>query len=242
MAKKPSKKPSEMSSSELWQVMIMRFVVTGVMMIGIPLLAAGRFNWREAWAYGLMTTFVMVAGRSLLLIREPETIIERMEAGTKDDAKPWDKVLVPLVAVYVPMIAWLVAGLDERFGWSADMSITIKLAALAVYLAGSLFSTWATFANRFFSSHVRIQTERGHKVADTGPYSFVRHPGYAGGNLSWIATPFIFGSWWALVPCVVTIALYTYRTSLEDRTLQEELPGYKEYAQRVRYRLLPGVW
>ena len=242
MARKPPKKPSEMSSAELWQVMVMRFIITGVMMIGIPLLAAGRFNWCEAWVYGLLTIAVMVFGRSLLFIREPETIIERMEAGAKDDAKSWDKVLVPLVAIYIPMISWLVAGLDERFSWSAEMPISLKLAGLAIYLAGSLFSTWATFANRFFSSHVRIQMDRGHAVADTGPYSFVRHPGYAGGNLSWIATPFIFGSWWMLIPCVLVIALYVYRTSLEDKTLQEELPGYKEYAQRVRYRLLPGVW
>jgi len=153
MAKKPSKKPSEMSSVELWRVVIMRFIITGIMMVGIPLMAAGRFNWWEAWAYGLLTTAVIVLGRSLLLIREPETIIERMEAGEKDDAKSWDKVLVLLVAVYIPMIAWVVAGLDERFGWSSDMSTTVKLAALVVYLAGSLFSTWATFANRLRCDH-----------------------------------------------------------------------------------------
>ena len=105
---------------------------------------------------------------------------------------------------------------------------------------GKCFDHLAT--NRFFSSHVRIQTDRGHVVVDKGPYSVVRHPGYAGGLLAWIAAPVFFSSWWVAVPCVITIGLNIYRIILEDRTLQEELSGYKEYAERVRWRLFPGIW
>jgi len=97
-------------------------------------------------------------------------------------------------------------------------------------------------ANRFFSSHVRIQTERGHQVVDRGPYRIVRHPGYAGLLVTWVAAPLFFSSYWMLIPTVIAIAAGVWRAALEDHTLQEELPGYKEYARRVRYRLLPGIW
>jgi protein-S-isoprenylcysteine O-methyltransferase Ste14 len=104
------------------------------------------------------------------------------------------------------------------------------------------FVTWAMVTNRFFSSIVRIQRDRGHIVCDGGPYRWVRHPGYAGGALAALATPLALGSWWAFVPAVLTILLTAWRTALEDRTLQQELPGYAAYTQRTRYRLLPGVW
>jgi len=105
-----------------------------------------------------------------------------------------------------------------------------------------MFSTWATFTNRFFSSHVRIQADRGHTIVRTGPYRFMRHPGYTSGIVSWLSTPIFFSSIWAWIPTILTIIGYIIRTALEDRTLQEELPGYMEYTQEVRYRLLPGIW
>jgi len=242
MPDKKSTESNKMDTAALWRVVIIRFMITTVMMLGVLFLSAGRFDWWEGWVYGVSTAAFIIIGRSLLLLKDPDIIRERMEAGAKDDAKPWDKKIVPFIAVYGPMIVWVVAGLDKRFGWSPDTSNTIQIAAFVIYLVGSLFATWATFANRFFSSHVRIQTDRGHEVADQGPYSVVRHPGYAGGVLGWIAIPFFFGSYWAAIPCLVIIIGYGIRTSLEDRTLQEELPGYREYAGRVRYRLLPGIW
>jgi protein-S-isoprenylcysteine O-methyltransferase Ste14 len=98
------------------------------------------------------------------------------------------------------------------------------------------------FANRFFSAHVRIQTERGHAVVDSGPYGVVRHPGYVGMSIFTLGTPLALGSWLAQIPAILTVAVLIYRTALEDRTLQAELPGYADYAGRVRYRLLPGLW
>ena len=102
--------------------------------------------------------------------------------------------------------------------------------------------TWSMAANAFFSQTVRIQKDRGHTVATGGPYRYVRHPGYAASILFQIATPLILGSVWAFIPCGLTVLLSVVRTALEDRTLLEELPGYAEYAQQTRYRLLPGIW
>jgi len=101
---------------------------------------------------------------------------------------------------------------------------------------------WAMGANAFFSPLVRIQTERGHKVADTGPYKFIRHPGYIGAMIFSLGIPLMLGSWWAVIPGLVSMILYFIRTALEDKTLQDELPGYLDYTQCVKYRLIPGVW
>jgi len=103
--------------------------------------------------------------------------------------------------------------------------------------------TIALFAvNTFFSRVVRIQAGRGHRVVTTGPYRYVRHPGYAANVLAWPGTALALGSWWAMLPAVGIVLVYILRTALEDRTLHEELPGYAKYAQRVHYRLLPGIW
>jgi protein-S-isoprenylcysteine O-methyltransferase Ste14 len=113
---------------------------------------------------------------------------------------------------------------------------------MVVMALGYALFLWAMASNAFFAEGVRIQRERGHTVTAGGPYRYVRHPGYVGAILSQAATPFLLGSAWALIPTAASAALYVARTYLEDKTLREELPGYKEYAQQIRYRLLPGVW
>jgi protein-S-isoprenylcysteine O-methyltransferase Ste14 len=107
---------------------------------------------------------------------------------------------------------------------------------------GYVLSSWALLENRFFSGVVRIQKDRGHQVVSTGPYGFVRHPGYAGALLAYLVTPVLLDSTWAFIPAVLMAGVVILRTALEDRTLQEELPGYKDYARKTRYRLLPGIW
>jgi len=155
---------------------------------------------------------------------------------------PWDRILMPLMSLGFPLITYIVSGLDERFGWSPDLPNVIQIMALVLIFAGSMLGTWAMIANRFFSSHVRIQTDRGHTVVNSGPYRFMRHPSYAGVLLAWIATPIFFSSTWAAIPAVLAGIVVVLRTALEDRTLQAKLPGYREYAQIVRYRLVPGIW
>lgn len=136
----------------------------------------------------------------------------------------------------------IVCGLDVRFGWRPEIPLSIQIVAFVLMALGSLLGTWAMSVNRFFSGVVRIQTDRGHTVVTDGPYRFIRHPGYAGGVVANLTGPLALGSVWALIPSALVVLLTVVRTALEDKTLREELPGYQEYTQRVRYRLLPWVW
>jgi protein-S-isoprenylcysteine O-methyltransferase Ste14 len=120
--------------------------------------------------------------------------------------------------------------------------VAVQVVAAGFVLLVSALSVWAMASNRFFSGTVRIQADRGHTVVDGGPYGFVRHPGYLAWCISAPAIPLMLGSLWALIPSLLGMCALVLRTSLEDRTLRKELPGYEDYARRVRYRLLPGVW
>lgn len=122
--------------------------------------------------------------------------------------------------------------------------ITPKLIVqlLIVMVLGYAFSTWALIENKFFSGVVRIQKDRGHHVISTGPYRIIRHPGYAGALWIYLATPIFMDSLWAFIPTILLVGVTIIRTSLEDRTLQNELPGYKEFTDQTRYRLFPGIW
>lgn len=224
-----------------WRAVI-RFVITMVFMLGVLFLSAGRLDWWEGWAYTAVALLVLILSRSLMIIKNPDMVRERAEAGQREDVKPWDKILLPATAIYGPLISWIIAGLDERFSWTPDLPDYIQVIALGVIFAADMLGVWAMLVNRFFSSHVRIQIDRGHTVVSAGPYRVVRHPGYAGAILAWIAGPVFFSSYWVAIPTVIVIVLNIIRTELEDRTLQEELPGYRDYAQRVRYRLVPGLW
>jgi protein-S-isoprenylcysteine O-methyltransferase Ste14 len=238
--KKPNLK--EMDQTQIVQIVIIRSIITIAVMIGVLFLSAGRWDWWEGWVYCAFTLIILIGSRAVMFANDPDMIVERMAAADEENVKPWDKFFVPVIALITPLITWIIVGLDKRFGWSPDLPNWAQLTALGANFIGTIFSTWATFANRFFSSHVRIQTDRGHIVVKDGPYRFMRHPGYMGGIVSWLSTPVFFSSIWAWIPSLLTVAGYVVRTALEDRTLQEELPGYKEYAQEVRYRLLPGVW
>jgi protein-S-isoprenylcysteine O-methyltransferase Ste14 len=158
-----------------------------------------------------------------------------------EDIEPWDRILAPLVGLGGASVL-LVAGLDARFHWSSGFAASIKVIAAITLTASFALGSWALIHNRFFSGVVRIQSDRGHHVVSTGPYAWIRHPGYAGGLVSYLAVPFLLDSVWAIVPAALFAATLVVRTSLEDKTLQARLAGYAEYSQRVRYRLFPGVW
>ena len=142
-----------------------------------------------------------------------------------------------------PLVVFVVAGLDERYGWQPDIPAMAACGLGSLFLLAAIaFSTWAMTVNRFFSGTVRIQTERGHQVVSSGPYRLVRHPGYLAGVIGYLAMPLVLGSSWAYLPVLMGILVVCLRTYLEDKTLQEELPGYREYTQQIRYRLFPGIW
>jgi len=207
----------------------------------LPLLISRDWGWWEAWVYAFISIFGFIISRVLAARRHPDLIAERARFMQHEDAKAWDKLLAPLVGLGGGLVP-LVAGLDALFEWPPDFSLPVEILALAIILASYGLASYALIENRFFSGMVRIQTDRDQHVVSSGPYRWLRHPGYAGALLTYWATPLFLDSLWAFLPVVfITIALFI-RTQLEDRTLQDELPGYREYASRVRYRLLPGIW
>ena len=207
----------------------------------LPLLISWRWAWWQAWVYAGVCILGFVVSRVLAARRDPGVIAERARFLQHEDAAPWDKVLAPLVGLGGGLIP-LVAGLDARFGWSAGLGLPVEILSLLAILAGYALGAWALIENPFFSGMVRIQAERDHRVISSGPYGWVRHPGYAGALLTYLATPFFLDSLWAFVPVLFLAIVLVIRTRLEDRTLQEQLAGYEDYAREVRYRLVPGIW
>jgi protein-S-isoprenylcysteine O-methyltransferase Ste14 len=216
-----------------------------VVYLFIPLvlfLCGGDLCWREAWCYSLLVVAAGVGGRILAERRHPGLLAERQSIEKVQSAKAWDKVLAPLMALSVGFPLVIVAGLDHRFGWSPVFPLWLIVLGFVLISLGYAFAVWALVENRFFSSVVRIQADRGHVVCDTGPYRIVRHPGYAGNILPLLGIVLALGSVWTLIPAAVALVIAVTRTVLEDQTLHEELPGYRDYARRVRYRLIPGLY
>jgi len=199
-------------------------------------------GWWQAWLYSLLIVTAGLGGRMWAEQRHPGLTAERQSIEIIRDAKAWDKVLAPLMAVSIGYPVVIVAGLDHRYGWSAEFPLWLNVIGFIMISLGYVFAAWALAENRFFYSVVSIQTDRGHAVCDSGPYQFVRHPGYAGNLLSLFGIVLALSSVWTLIPVVVASAISVFRTALEDQTLQEELPGYRNYAHRVRYRLIPGIY
>jgi protein-S-isoprenylcysteine O-methyltransferase Ste14 len=202
-------------------------------------LPAGTWAWAKGWLFiGAFVGTVAVAALYLWRVN-PEVWVARTRSH--EGTKRWDKILLgfffPAVYAIVP-----VAALDDgRFQW-LPVPWWVCGVGYALFLAGMGVVTWAEAVNKFFEVTVRIQTDRGQKVIDSGPYALVRHPGYVAGVLFCVGTALCLGSLWALVPAGVASALLILRTRWEDQTLQAELAGYKEYTQRVRSKLIPGVW
>ena len=208
----------------------------------VLLVCGGDLGWWQAWGYSLLIVAAGIGGRIWAERRHPGLMAERQNTEKFQDAKAWDKVLAPLMALSVSFPLVIVAGLDHRFGWSPVFPLWLVVLGFILISLGYAFAVWALAENRFFASVVRIQTDRGHGVCDTGPYRLVRHPGYAGNIPPLLGIVLALGSVWTLVPAAVALVIAVVRTALEDRTLQEELPGYRDYARRVRYRLIPGIY
>lgn len=221
-------------------------VVAGMaVVIVMPLIlfmVSGDWGWPTAWAYTGLYWVAALGGRLTLLYLAPDLLIERGNFPALKGVPDWDPRLSMVMGMWGPMALLLVAGLDHRLGWSALVPKQGVLMAFGVVGVAFLVSVWAMFVNRFFGAVVRIQTERNHKVVDTGPYAYLRHPGYAGSLYATLAIPFALDALWALIPALLLAVVTIRRTILEDRFLQDQLPGYADYAKRVRIRLIPGLW
>jgi protein-S-isoprenylcysteine O-methyltransferase Ste14 len=212
----------------------------GLVVMGVALFwSAGQIAWWSAWA-ALAVMLAWIVATGIIIVRfNPDLLAERL--GPRQGAKPWDTTIMSLVGL-IQLLRYVVAGLDQRVGWTGGFPIAVQGAALIVCALGYALVVWATASNPFFSQIMRIQPERGHVVVTGGPYHFVRHPAYFGAILYELAVPVLLASWWALLVSGLSTILLILRTALEDRALQAELGGYNTYARHVRYRLLPGVW
>ena len=233
--------PSGIAGIGGWPALL-RIALVLLLLSAVLFVSAGTLDWPMAWAYLGSYLILTVGSRLLMLSNNPDLVRERAGSASHAGVPRWDKRIMPVVAIYGPLAMQIVAGLDRRLGWSPELPLWLHAGALRAVILAMVLATWAVLVNRFFSAVVRIQTERGHAVTTSGPYRYVRHPGYAGGVIANLVTPIALGSLWALIPGFLVAALTVLRTGLEDRTLQHELGGYCEYAARVRYRLLPGVW
>jgi protein-S-isoprenylcysteine O-methyltransferase Ste14 len=223
-------------------ILLARFVFTYLFILLALWVPAWDVGWWQAWVYSVVLLVAGIGGRLWAELRHPGLLAERQSLEKVQEAKPWDKVLAPLMAVSISFPLFIVAGLDHRWGWSPVFPTWLNILGLVMVSVGYALAVWALVENPFFSSTVRVQWERGHVVCDTGPYRIVRHPGYAGSMLPLAGIALALGSLWTLIPAVVAFIIAVIRTRLEDRTLQEELPGYRDYARRVRYRLIPGIY
>jgi protein-S-isoprenylcysteine O-methyltransferase Ste14 len=215
---------------------VIRAITFPLIILAIVMVAAGRISYWQGWVYGASNILSLVAN-FLILRGRPDLVEERLAPGK--GTMWWDKVYF---AITTPLyfIALVIAALDiGRFSWEPALPPWAYLLSCAIYAVGQGIHLWAKGTNRWFATVVRIQKDRGQEVCDSGPYRFVRHPGYVGGILFMITTPLILGSLLAVIPQGIAVGLLIVRTYLEDRTLQKELPGYAEYAARVKYRLLP---
>ena len=205
----------------------------------IIFVSAGRLTYWQGWVY-CGASLVLFLTSSVSFVNKTDVVEERAKPGP--GIKWWDKVFF---AFYLPMYlaVYSVACLDAgRFGWSPPLpAVVYVLGYLALFLAHYLVM-WAMWVNTFFSSTVRIQSDRGHTVVQDGPYRLIRHPGYVGAIIMPTCFSLVLGSLWGLIPSGIIAVLLIIRTYLEDMTLQKELPGYAAYAEKVRYRLVPGIW
>lgn len=218
---------------------IVQTITTVILFLALLFVPAGTLNWTEAWLFIIF--YLSSVGGVIIWLKkhDPDLLKERM--AVKKDVKRWDKNIILAYSLLL-MIMLAVAGLDAvRFRWS-HVPLALKTLGFLGFIPSLVLALWAMKENTYLSDRVRIQDDRGHKVCTTGPYRYVRHPMYVGVILFILCFPIALGSFYALIPGSIITALFMLRTSLEDKTLLKELPGYKEYAATVHYKLMPGVW
>jgi protein-S-isoprenylcysteine O-methyltransferase Ste14 len=216
-------------------------MITGTVIYGaILFLAAGRLDWIEGWVYLAFNSLTQLISAFVLTSKNPDLLAERSSIGK--GTKDWDQFLSLAVALIAPLLIMVTAGLDARFQPGTVNDITMWIFGIALAFLCQMFVVWAMASNPFFALTVRIQEERGHSVVHHGPYRLVRHPGYLGSILFSLLCPLVLGSTWVVLPSLLSCILIVIRTRMEDSTLVAELPGYREYAAKTRWRLFPGIW
>ncbi len=234
----PPAAPSSPRKLSLGNLSLRLFLLL-VILLGLLLLSAGRLDWIQAWAFSLAFCAFLAYYGLWGLRKDPGQLAER--SGMRQNVKSWDKIILKVYTVLIFALL-IVAGLDAgRFGW-APASLGLQIAGWILLAPAGCLVLWTVSVNTYLSRYVRVQDDRGQQTVTRGPYRRVRHPMYLGVIVLMLGIPLALGSCWALVPGGMIGVLFIVRTALEDKTLQAELPGYKGYAKRVRFRLLPGIW
>lgn len=216
-----------------------KHLIGSLVFFSILFISAGHINYLPGIIYVALGLIMAILSYTVLKV-DPELLKERSKPG--ENTKKWDKAILGL-SLLVTISMYVVAGLDSgRYHWSPEFNPAICIAGLILTMSGQLLFLIAQKQNKFFSSTVRIQTERGHIVCDTGLYKVVRHPAYLGSIIQSLGFPLLFGSLWSIIPIILSIILLITRTYLEDKTLKSELTGYRNYADKTRYKIIPLVW
>jgi protein-S-isoprenylcysteine O-methyltransferase Ste14 len=204
------------------------------------LIAAGTLQWPAAWLF-LATMAVLGLGSGVWLAKtDPALLAERMRPMMQDGQPAADKKFMLVFGVAAPV--WFVAiGLDALYK-ASDVPFALQALGLPLLVASTAYIMWVMRENSFAAPVVKVQTGRGHRVIDTGPYAHVRHPMYSGTVLFFVGAPLLLGSWWGVVLAPLFVGLFAIRAGIEERALLTGLPGYADYTARVRYRLVPGIW
>ncbi|MCJ7450068.1 MAG: isoprenylcysteine carboxylmethyltransferase family protein [Bacteroidales bacterium] len=219
--------------------LLIKSLIGTIFFLLILFISAGRIDYWQGWLYGSINIISTVIN-TLALYKDKELAEERSKYRT--GTKSWDKLILGLL-VLINIIINIVAGLDSgRYYWSPQLHWGIYLLGIVLILGGEVIFLTAQIQNKFFSSAMRIQTDRGHTVCETGLYKVIRHPGYLGMIISVAGIPLILGSLWCIIPSSLSIILILIRTYFEDRTLINELNGYREYTYKTRYKLIPCIW
>jgi protein-S-isoprenylcysteine O-methyltransferase Ste14 len=210
-----------------------------ILFFSIIFISAGRLDYWQGLIYVIIGIIMVFLNYTVLRV-DSELLNERSKFG--EGTKKWDKTILGL-SFLMTISMYLIAGLDSgRYHWSPDFHWGIHLLGIILTILGQLLFLIAQKQNKFFSSTVRIQTDREHTVCETGLYKFVRHPAYLGSIIQSLGFPLLFGSLWSIIPICLLMILFITRTNLEDKTLKEELKGYLDYSNKTRYRIIPYIW
>ncbi len=234
-----NKSTIQKSTVRIWLRNIVRLVGFLVILGTLLFLPAGTLAYWQGWVFFAGFSLVVIGFMLYGMIADPGMLKERSHKAK--NVKSWDTILLWIYTFFLIALI-VVAPLDGgRMHWS-HVPLWVNLLGLGLMLLAFALLTWVTVNNTYLSRYVRIQDDRSQRVITSGPYHYVRHPMYASNILFFPSIPLLLGSWWALIPSGIIMLIFILRTHLEDRTLQAELPGYKEYAKKTRFRLVPGAW
>jgi protein-S-isoprenylcysteine O-methyltransferase Ste14 len=218
---------------------LIKHLIGSLLFFAVIFISAGRINYWQGLIYVLIGLIMVLLNYTVLRI-DSELSNERSKPGV--GTKKWDKAILGL-SFLVAISMYIIAGLDSgRYHWSPDFHWSIFILGVILTASGQLLFLIAQKQNKFFSSTVRIQTNREHIVCESGLYKIVRHPAYMGSIIQSLGFPLLFGSLWSIIPICLSIILLITRTNLEDKTLKNELKGYLEYSNKTRYRIIPFVY